>query len=94
MNNIGSDRANNNANRITSLVSPANQGNIRWAGLKNLKEEEVVAEMENMDLNRKADEIGDDRRSTDTDYPGPDYTRVKMVVQVVRRVPTTLKGGG
>ena len=76
LNNIGSDRTNNNVNRITSLVSPAHQGNIRWAGFKNLKEEEVVAEMENMDPNRKADKIGDDRRSGYTDYPGPDYTRV------------------
>ena len=76
MNNIGSDRANNNANVIKRFVSPANQGNIRKAGFKNLKEEEMVAEMENMDLNRKADEMGDDRRRADTDSPGPDYTRV------------------
>ena len=67
MNNIGSDRANNNANGITSFVSLAYQGNIRWAGFKNLMEEEVVAEMESMDLNRKADKMGDDRRRADTD---------------------------
>ena len=39
--------------------------------------------MENMYLNRKADEMGADRRRADTDTPGPEHTRVEMVVQVV-----------
>ena len=88
MNNIGSDIANNNANWMTSFVSTGNQGIIRWAGFKNL--EEVVAEIENMDLNRKADKMGDDRRRGDTDSQGPEYTRVEMVVQVVREVSPPL----
>ena len=58
MNNIGSNIANTNANEMTSFVSPSNQGNIMWAGIKILKEADVVAKMENVDLKGEADEIG------------------------------------
>ena len=58
INNIGSNIANNNANRMTSFESPFKQGNITWAGIKNLKEADVVAQMKNVDLNSKADKMG------------------------------------
>ena len=47
-----------------------------WAGYDNLKE--------NVHLNSKADEMGDDSRKVDKDSQGPDYTRVETVVQVIR----------
>ena len=46
-----------------------------WAGYHNLKE--------NVHLNSKADEMGDDRRRVGKDSPGSDYTRVETVVQVI-----------
>ena len=46
-----------------------------WAGYNNLKE--------NVHLNSKADEMGDDRRRVDKESPGSDYTRVETVVQVI-----------
>ena len=58
MNNIGSNIANNNANGMVSFESPSKQGNITWARIKNLKEADVVAQMENVDLNSKAVEMG------------------------------------
>ena len=57
------------------VMSPTIQENIMQAGIKNLKEVKVVAVMENLDPNSKADEMGDDRRRTDKDSPGPQEWR-------------------
>ena len=46
-----------------------------WAGYDNLKE--------NVHLNSKADDMGDDRRRVDNDSPGIDFTRMETVVQVI-----------